>query len=105
MFCHISLLQAQAGVVREAMKSPQASVRHCGTRVFRLLGGDTLPEATASPAQASAAPQPDLMPDLLGTEEPTTATDLGIQPCEIVHIQHWSDARPQGSEEATTATD
>ncbi|KAL3140272.1 hypothetical protein ABBQ38_004540 [Trebouxia sp. C0009 RCD-2024] len=66
--------QANAGVVRTVMKSPQASVRMCAMRVFKLLGGDTLPEA----AQAAAVPAPpaavpDLMTDLLGEADTPAA--------------------------------
>ena len=76
---HAFAVQAQSAVVRQAMKSPQASVRQCATRVFKLLGGETLPDASAAPSQAAAPPQPDLMGDLLGEEEsaPAAATDLG----------------------------
>lgn len=68
--------QANAEVVRIAMKSPQASVRQCAMRVFKLLGGDTLPapshtSAAASPAAAVAAP--DLMGNLLGEEDAPAA--------------------------------
>ncbi len=69
-------MQANAEVVRGAMKSPQASVRQCAMRVFKLLGGDTLPDATsaiaATPAAAAAA-APDLMGDLLGEEDAPAA--------------------------------
>lgn len=52
------------------MKSPQASVRQCAVRVFKVLGGDTLPDSTSAPGQASAAAAaPDLMGDLLGEED------------------------------------
>lgn len=83
-------LQAQSAVVRQAMKSPQASVRQCATRVFKLLGGDTLPDASAAPSQAAATPQPDLMGDLLGEEEPTpaAATDLGEDASIRLHVLH-----------------
>ena len=90
-------LQAQSAVVRKAMKSPQASVRQCATRVFKLLGGDTLPDASAAPSQAAATPQPDLMGDLLGEEEPTpaAATDLGEDaskaPCAALCDLHSTD--------------
>ena len=85
------MLQAQAQVVRQTMKSPQASVRQCATRVFKLIGGETLPEARAVPSQTAAAPQPDLMGDLLGEEEPAAsaaATDLG----NIVSQESTADA-------------
>lgn len=61
-------VQANAEVVRTAVKSPQASVRQCAMRVFKLLGGDTLPEAAqpAAGSAAAAAAVPDLMTDLLG---------------------------------------
>ena len=61
-------MQANAEVVRNAMKSPQASVRQCAMRVFKLLGGETLPEASSGAAgsAAAAAAAPDLMGDLFG---------------------------------------
>ena len=65
------MLQANAEVVRNAMKSPQASVRQCAIRVFKVLGGDTLPESSQAPAAPAAAP--DLMGDLLGEEEAPAA--------------------------------
>ena len=57
------------------MKSPQASVRQCATRVFKLLGGDTLPETAQETAgsAAAAAAVPDLMTDLLGEEDTPAA--------------------------------
>lgn len=64
--------QANAEVVRNAMKSPQASVRQCAIRVFKVLGGDTLPESSQAPAAAAPA-APDLMDDLLGEEEAPAA--------------------------------
>ena len=66
------VLQAKAEVVRTTMKSPQASVRQCAIRVFKVLGGDTLPESRQAPAAAAAA-APDLMGDLLGEEEAPAA--------------------------------
>ena len=54
------------------MKSPQASVRQCAIRVFKVLGGDTLPESSQASAAAAAA-APDLMGDLLGEEEAPAA--------------------------------
>ncbi|KAL0023681.1 hypothetical protein WJX79_000942 [Trebouxia sp. C0005] len=65
--------QANADVVRGAMKSPQASVRQCAMRVFKLLGGDTLPQPSHAPASASAVAAPDLMGNLLGEEETPAA--------------------------------
>ncbi|DBA99312.1 hypothetical protein WJX82_003226 [Trebouxia sp. C0006] len=65
--------QANADVVRSAMKSPQASVRQCAMRVFKLLGGDTLPESSHTPAAASAVAAPDLMGNLLGEEDAPAA--------------------------------
>lgn len=76
------MLQANYTVVREAMKSPQASVRQCAMRVFKLLGGETLPPASAGPTQAAAAAQPDLMRDLLGDEEPASAA--AAQPQQLL---------------------
>ena len=57
------------------MKSPQASVRQCAMRVFKLLGGDTLPEAAqaAAGSTAGAAAVPDLMTDLLGEADTPAA--------------------------------
>ena len=66
-------VQANADVVRSAMKSPQASVRQCAMRVFKLLGGDTLPESSHTPAAASAVAAPDLMGNLLGEEDAPAA--------------------------------
>ncbi len=69
-------VQANAEVVRSAMKSPQASVRQCAMRVFKLLGGDTLPAPSHTPAAASAAAAvaaPDLMGNLLGEEDAPAA--------------------------------
>ncbi len=66
-------VQANAEVVRSAMKSPQASVRQCAMRVFKLLGGDTLPEPSHAPAAASAVAAPDLMGNLLGEEDAPAA--------------------------------
>lgn len=69
-------VQANAEVVRSAIKSPQASVRQCAMRVFKLLGGDTLPEPSHTPAAASAAAAvaaPDLMGNLLGDEDAPAA--------------------------------
>lgn len=68
-------VQANAEVVRTAMKSPQASVRQCAMRVFKLLGGDTLPEAAqpAAGSAAAAAAVPDLMTDLLGEADTPAA--------------------------------
>lgn len=66
-------VQANADVVRGAMKSPQASVRQCAMRVFKLLGGDTLPQPSHAPASASAVAAPDLMGNLLGEEETPAA--------------------------------
>ncbi|DBA95962.1 TPA: hypothetical protein ACH3X1_001480 [Trebouxia sp. C0004] len=68
--------QANAEVVRNAMKSPQASVRQCAMRVFKLLGGDTLPAPSQTPAAASAAAAvaaPDLMGNLLAEEDTPAA--------------------------------
>lgn len=65
--------QANAEVVRSAMKSPQASVRQCAMRVFKLLGGDTLPAPSHAPAAASAVAAPDLMGNLLGEEDAPAA--------------------------------
>lgn len=61
-------VQANAEAVRTTMKSPQASVRQCAMRVFKLLGGDTLPETAqaAAGSAAGAAAVPDLMTDLVG---------------------------------------
>ena len=66
-------VQANADVVRSAMKSPQASVRQCAMRVFKLLGGDTLPDSSHTPAAASAVAAPDLMGNLLGEEDAPAA--------------------------------
>ena len=68
-------MQANAEVVRNAMKSPQASVRQCAMRVFKLLGGETLPEASSGAAgsAAAAAAAPDLMGDLLGEADSPAA--------------------------------
>jgi len=66
-------VQANADVVRSAMKSPQASVRQCAMRVFKLLGGDTLPEPSHAPAAASAVAAPHLMGNLLGEEDAPAA--------------------------------
>lgn len=68
-------VQANAEVVRTAMKSPQASVRQCAMRIFKLLGGDTLPEAAQAAAglAAAAAAVPDLMTDLLGEADTPAA--------------------------------
>ena len=66
-------MQANADVVRNAMKSPQASVRQCAMRAFKLLGGETLPQANQSAAASVAAAAPDLMGDLLGEEDRSSA--------------------------------
>ena len=68
-------VQANAEVVRTTMKSPQASVRQCAMRVFKLLGGDTLPETAQAAAglAAGAAAAPDLMTDLLGEADTPAA--------------------------------
>ena len=78
-------VQGNAEVVRAAMKSPQASVRQCAMRVFKLLGGDTLPETaqTAAGSAAGAAAVPDLMTDFLGEADtpaaaPASQDFLGI---------------------------
>ena len=88
-------MQANAEVVRGAMKSPQASVRQCSMRVFKLIGGDTLPEASHPPAAtsaAAAAAAPDLMGDLLGEEDAPSAArqdylgewSCGVHPCAVL---------------------
>ena len=64
-------MQANAEVVRNAMKSPQASVRQSAMRVFKVLGGETLPEA--NPGAAAVAAAPDLMGDLLGEADTPAA--------------------------------
>ena len=71
----VAAAQANAEVVRTAMKSAQASVRQCAMRVLKLLGGDTLPETvqTAAGSAAGAAAVPDLMTDLLGEADTPAA--------------------------------
>ena len=65
--------QANAEVVRGAMKSPQASVRQCAMRVFKLLGGETLPDTRQPPVATSAAAAPDLMGGLFGEADASAA--------------------------------